>query len=64
MSCARCQGFMVCERDETHWMNWRCINCGDHFDSVVMTNRYLSKPPAWLVAETLLASLCISPPTL
>ena len=61
MTCARCNGFMVCERDETHWMNWRCINCGEHFDNTVLNNRWLYHELKLLEDE--LNNLCIAPPS-
>ena len=60
MSCSRCRGLLI-QCNEQHWLHWKCLSCGDRFDSVVMTNRYLSKPPAWMVAESLLAELRGSP---
>lgn len=56
MICRRCQGALCFETDQ-HWSFWHCLTCGDRFDDKVMTNRYLSKPPAWAVAEHLLTEL-------
>ncbi len=47
MTCARCQGCLVHERfsDELDatgrpdFTGWRCINCGDVFDGVVLQHR-------------------------
>ena len=62
MTCFRCQGLLVTER----WPHLgvvftRCLNCGDITDEVILVNRLNSKPPAWMVAETLLAELRGSP---
>jgi hypothetical protein len=47
MTCARCQGCLVRERfsdlfDDTGQLGfrgWRCLNCGDVFDRVVLAHR-------------------------
>ena len=45
MTCIRCQGFMVQERlfdlldVPIHNDVWRCTNCGDITDQVILTNR-------------------------
>lgn len=62
MTCFRCQGCLVTE----HWsylgvIFTRCLNCGDVTDEVILVNRVASKPPAWMVAEVLLADLRGSP---
>ena len=45
MNCSRCQGFLVPERlydflnAVPHIDVWRCTNCGDITDKVILTNR-------------------------
>ena len=47
MKCERCHGFMMREsfldlRDDTGQMTfngWRCVNCGEVIDPVVLTHR-------------------------
>lgn len=47
MRCLRCGGWMSCETYpvdvivETPWApdNWRCVNCGELVDAVILTNR-------------------------
>jgi hypothetical protein len=47
MTCARCQGYLIRERfsdlsaiaGEDGVAGWRCINCGDVFDRVVLDHR-------------------------
>lgn len=47
MTCARCQGYLMQERfsdllDDTGqvgFAGWRCVNCGDVFDRVVLEHR-------------------------
>ena len=62
MTCLRCHGFLFTER----WPHMgvvflRCVNCGDITDEVILVNRMHSKPPAWMVAEVMLAELRGSP---
>ena len=61
-TCLRCGGFLFTER----WPHLgvvflRCANCGDITDEVILVNRLHSKPPAWMVAEVMLAELRGSP---
>jgi hypothetical protein len=47
MTCARCQGYLIPERfndlfEKTGQMDsagWRCVNCGDLFDGVILKHR-------------------------
>ncbi|UCE63026.1 MAG: hypothetical protein JSU59_09120 [Nitrospirota bacterium] len=45
MTCSRCPGFMVQERVfdlldvSIHTDVWRCTNCGDITDQVILSNR-------------------------
>ena len=45
MTCSRCHGFMVQERlydlqdTSIHTDAWRCTNCGDLADSIILKNR-------------------------
>lgn len=43
--------------DDTHWSYWHCLLCGNVEDELIILNRMLSKPPAWIVAELMLAEL-------
>ncbi len=51
MRCARCQGFMMSQtyedlEDDTSQMSisaWRCFNCGEVVDSLILKHR-LSRP--------------------
>ena len=61
-TCLRCQGCLVTERWPSLLVTFtRCLNCGDVTDETIMVNRLQSKPPAWMVAEVLLAELRGSP---
>ena len=54
MSCQRCHGLMVMGEDdfvdmqdggEQHWLCvWRCLNCGDVIDPIIMQHRLGRKP--------------------
>lgn len=52
MECSRCQGFMVEEKTHTpvneklatYLYFWRCIQCGEQIDSVILLNRLLPLP--------------------
>lgn len=58
MTCLRCQGFLCTERWPTLGITLtRCLNCGDVTDEVILLNRLSNRPPAWMVAEVLLADL-------
>lgn len=58
MTCLRCHGLCITERWPSLMVTLtRCLNCGDVTDEVILVNRLASKPPAWLVAETLLADV-------
>ena len=62
MTCLRCGGFLFTERwPGINVVLTRCISCGDLTDEVILVNRVHSKPPAYLVAEVLLAELRGSP---
>ena len=47
MTCPRCQGFMIGEgyegtsvdTGESGFAAWRCVNCGDVVDSVILAHR-------------------------
>ncbi len=47
MNCERCRGFMIRDsfldmRDDSgrlHFNGWRCLNCGEVVDPVVLTHR-------------------------
>jgi len=42
MKCHRCGGVMVCERiygPDGHFLGWRCIQCGEIIDEVILENR-------------------------
>lgn len=47
MDCQRCSGCMMPERrtghrvDESHTLDqtWRCVNCGDVVDAIILRNR-------------------------
>ena len=61
-ACLRCSGCLVTERWASLGVTFtRCLNCGDVTDEVILVNRLASKPPAWMVAEMLLAELRGSP---
>jgi uncharacterized Zn finger protein len=43
MKCHRCSGSMVYEkvyREEGECFGWRCIDCGEIIDYVILKNRY------------------------
>jgi hypothetical protein len=52
MNCQRCRGYMIRDsfvdlRDDTGRLmfeGWRCINCGEVVDPVVLTHRMESPP--------------------
>ena len=52
MGCKRCNGLMIRDsfldlRDDTGSLmfhGWRCLNCGEVIDSVVLTHRVASPP--------------------
>jgi len=42
MKCHRCSSVMVYERfygSEEHFLGWRCIQCGEILDEVILKNR-------------------------
>lgn len=62
MTCLRCRGCLVTERWTYLGVTFtRCLNCGDVTDEVILMNRIHSKPPAWMVAEVMLAELFTGP---
>lgn len=52
MKCPRCHGSMVYDRFFNHCENyqaWRCINCGQILDGMIVHNRFLhGRKPAYL----------------
>lgn len=42
MTCHRCQGLCI-QANENHWLHWKCVSCGDRFDTTVLNNRWLYK---------------------
>lgn len=42
MTCARCHGLLVSERDHI-WAYIRCTSCGDRFDTMALQQRWLSR---------------------
>lgn len=52
MTCTRCQGRMVYERfldliaGDYSFMGWRCVNCGEIRDHLIMSNRLNQGSPA------------------
>lgn len=59
MDCNRCNGLMVLERDGDR-RYWRCIQCGEVLDDVIVANRRKSRYPADFVASALLAELTLT----
>ena len=39
MTCLRCRGLVLCERVNPFDRWWRCVNCGDRVDRVILRNR-------------------------
>ena len=39
MTCERCHGVVLCERVNPFDWWWRCVNCGDRVDRVILRNR-------------------------
>lgn len=56
MQCLRCEGWMVPDRfmdlqDDTgqlNWEGWRCVNCGEILDPVVLSRRRNVRQPSSL----------------
>lgn len=54
MGCERCNGWMMPERRVGHsasdelilGVSWRCVNCGNVVDSVIIRNRAVRAVPA------------------
>ena len=48
--CPRCGGCVVAERlideDSLPWEGFRCVNCGDRTDPVIIRHRAMPVPPA------------------
>jgi len=49
MNCPRCEGLLMSDQvynqDEAMYVLsiWRCLNCGENFDSMILQNRTLQK---------------------
>ena len=50
MTCQRCRGLLI-QCEEQHWRHWRCVSCGDRFDTQVLNNRWLYKELRFLELE-------------
>lgn len=44
MTCHRCHGFLIVEiPPKAPFTMIRCVNCGDCYDNLVLTNRYMQR---------------------
>jgi len=44
--CSRCDGLMVYEKiyyGTEHFWVWKCINCGEYIDPVILENRQIQR---------------------
>jgi ferredoxin len=68
-SCLRCGGLLASsyteslERDIIGELvrQWRCVNCGDCLDSIILANRWKSPVPACETADQHAAIVCRQP---
>lgn len=42
MTCSRCHGILMHDCDE-QWSFWRCVTCGERFDTVVQMHRWMQQ---------------------